>query len=86
MKDNNAMTLICCGFLVDQYILNPTKRINIETPTFIFLVSAALMNFQGDLHNDVIENVNTENPCGPPWYMSLTKVHSNKHIRDCKVK
>lgn len=54
--------------------------------TFVFLVCTALVDFQCNLHNDVEQDVNKQDPCGPPWYMSFPKTHSNEHVRNCNSK
>ena len=58
---------------------NKTRR---GTITFVFLASAALMNLEDHLTDEVEEKEDTEDPSQPPWHISFTKVHPNEDVRD----
>lgn len=50
--------------------------------TFIFLVRAALVDFQGQLHGNVEYHPHNQNPGGPPGDHDLPKVHTDEYLRN----
>ena len=68
--DSQPLTLIDSG-----------KEHTIE-PTFIPLLSTALVYLQQHLTDEVEDVEQTDNPCQPPWHVGFAHVQTNKDVRD----
>lgn len=49
-------------------------------------MGTTLVDLQGDLHDDVEQDVDKQDPCGPPRNMGFPEAHPNKHVGYCNDK
>ena len=54
--------------------------------TFVSLVHAALVDLQGELHDDVEDDEGHHHPAHPVWHIGLAHTHTDEDSHSYKVK